>query len=103
MKAISNYIQESLDIDNIFWKIESWFKIHPNEYDDFINMLVYAQQHIPVSIDDIQTYVKSSNINYKEFISFIYDDFTNFTDNDAEYYNKLKKIFEICINNKLRF
>ena len=99
MKSLTAYIKEGLDEDNLIWKIETWFKKKPNEYKEFADIVNKCVADRVVSKENLENYLKNTNIKLKPFIDFLDDDIYG-TDTTKDYLYLLKKVIECIIANK---
>lgn len=93
-------ICESIDSDNLFWKIDKWFdksNIDNSERQAFIDLLdICRSNNNIVTKDVVSNYVLSNNI--KPFVNFITDNVSGIEVNDYIYI--LMKIIQLILANK---
>ena len=93
-------ICESIDSDNLFWKIDKWFdksNIDNSEKQAFIDLLdICRNNNNIVTKDVVSNYALSNNI--KPFVNFITDNVSGIEVNDYIYI--LMKIIQLILANK---
>lgn len=93
-------ICESIDSDNLFWKIDKWFdksNIDNSEKQAFIDLLdICRSNNNIVTKDVVSNYALSNNI--KPFVNFITDNVSGIEVNDYIYI--LMKIIQLILANK---
>lgn len=93
-------ICESIDSDNLFWKIDKWFdknNIENSERQAFIDLLdICRNNNNIVTKDAVSNYALSNNI--KPFVNFITDNVSGIEVNDYIYI--LMKIIQLILANK---
>lgn len=93
-------ICESIDSDNLFWKIDKWFdksNIGNSERQAFIDLLdICRSNNNIVNKDVVSNYALSNNI--KPFVNFITDNVSGIEVNDYIYI--LTKIIQLILANK---
>lgn len=93
-------ICESIDSDNLFWKIDKWFdksNIDNSERQAFIDLLdICRSNNNIVTKDVVSNYALSNNI--KPFVNFITDNVSGIEVNDYIYI--LMKIIQLILANK---
>lgn len=93
-------ICESIDSDNLFWKIDKWFdknNIENSERQAFIDLLdICRNNNNIVTKDIVSNYALSNNI--KPFVNFITDNVSGIEVNDYIYI--LMKIIQLILANK---
>ena len=93
-------ICESIDSDNLFWKIDKWFdkcNIDNSERQAFIDLLdICRNNNNIVTKDIVSNYALSNNI--KPFVNFITDNVSGIEVNDYIYI--LMKIIQLILANK---
>ena len=99
MRTLQEYIKEELDEDNLIWKIETWFRKKPSEYKQFTDIVNKCIADRVVSKDNLENYLKNTNIKLKPFIDFLDDDIYG-SDTAKDYLYLLKKTIESIIANK---
>ena len=99
MRTLQEYIKEELDEDNLIWKIETWFRKKPSEYKQFTHIVDKCIADRVVSKENLEAYLKDTNIKLKPFIDFLDDDIYG-SDTAKDYLYLLKKTIESIIANK---
>ena len=93
-------ICESIDSDNLFWKIDKWFDKSNSENSErqaFIDLLnICRNNNNIVTKDIVSNYALSNNI--KPFVNFITDNVSGIEVNDYIYI--LMKIIQLILANK---
>lgn len=93
-------ICESIDSDNLFWKIDKWFdksNIDNSKRQAFIDLLdICRNNNNIVTKDIVSNYALSNNI--KPFVNFITDNVSGIEVNDYIYI--LMKIIQLILANK---
>lgn len=93
-------ICESIDSDNLFWKIDKWFdksNIENSGKQAFIDLLdICRNNNNIVTKDVVSNYALSNNI--KPFVNFITDNVSGIEVNDYIYI--LMKIIQLILANK---
>ena len=99
MKSLTSYINESID-DNLFWKIDHYFKTKPQERKDFYRIIDYFRKNSSANHKQLEEYLKNHPFdNLKKFVDFI-DDVIKQDSNDRDYIYILYKIIKLIIGNK---
>jgi len=98
MKSITTYIKEDLDIDNLFWKIQVFFKRKPEEYNKFVKIVQQCQEDTTVTVDNLDTYTTKAKLDVKKLIDFLDDDIGG--QKEKDYLYLLKKVIETINNDK---
>lgn len=90
---------ESLDEDNIMWKIEKWFDGHDEQYQTFIELI--SKYGRTVNVKELEKDIENSDFRkeLKPFINFLWNDFD--FDTDKDYLYRLKMIIEFFKHKKL--
>ena len=101
MKSLTQFINEELDTDNLFWLLDKWFERNEKQAQEFVKIIVKCKQDgQKVNIDNLKKYLKDTQLelNLQEFINFIDNDLEPIKDKDYVYI--LKQIIEMVIGNK---
>lgn len=72
MKDLSYYIKESIDIDNMRYKVDSWFQSDSNGLSNFDSFCSKCREQHRVDNDELETFYNSFNRS-KEFVDYIND------------------------------
>ena len=99
MKALNVYIKETLDEDNLMWKIEMWFKKKPSEYKSFTD-LVNKCKESGVTEEILQEWLDKSKLKLKQFIDFLDDDIYKDDSVTKDYLYLFKKTIENILADK---
>lgn len=73
MKDLSKYIKESVDVENIKFKVSSWFRNNEIGRADFEDFCKKCTEQHRIDLESLDNYYNSFN-NKKEFVDFINDD-----------------------------
>lgn len=89
---------ESLDEENILWKIDKWFEYKETDKQLFFELISKYNQ--TVDVKELKQDIENTNFKFelKEFVNFIFDDFDFSTEKDYLY--QLKKIIEFVKSKK---
>lgn len=105
MKTIIQYINESLEFDNILWLLDKWFERNETEKEEFMNIIFLCLND--KSLSNIQEYVDKTSVfkdNLKPFINFVYDNDDINNDkkdkDDERYLYQLKELIKMIMDNK---
>ena len=100
MKTLNEYIQESIDTENLAWKIEKWFgRKHSNApYKKFVELVEKFRENHGITDDDIKEFEDKSGTDLKKFIDFICEDI-DITE-QKDYYYLLRKAIQNIIDDK---
>ena len=101
MKSLTQFINEELDTDNLFWLLDKWFERNEKQAQEFVEIIVKCKQDgQKVNIDNLKKYLKDTQLelNLQEFINFVDNDLEPIKDKDYVYI--LKQIIEMVIGNK---
>ena len=102
MKSLNSYINESID-NNLFWKIDHYFKTKPQERRDFYNIIDYCRENTVANSKQLEEYLKEHPFeNLKKFVDFI-DDVIKSEDENRDYTYKLTVILKQLISNKREY
>lgn len=99
MKKLKTYIHESLDSENLFWKLDKWFERNTDERDTFIDIVNKCKKAGIVDQKTLEKYVKDADLNINEFVDFAYDTVEP-TNELTDYMYMYKKIIETVLANK---
>lgn len=100
MKQLKDYIQESIDVENLAWKIETWFgRKHSNApYKKFVELVEKFRENHGITDEDIQEFSEKSGTDIKKFIDFICEDID--IEEQKDYYYLLRKAIQNIIDDK---
>lgn len=93
---------ESLDVDNIFWMLETWFGNNEQERNMFMSMIDNCIIKRTYNKNDLEELCKNVHLDIIPFINFMYRDavLRSSDDTELDYYYELKKIIDTIISNK---
>lgn len=97
MICLKDYILENIDVDNLTWKIEVYFKRHKDQYTKFVNLVKKFEEKHGLSDDEINEFLEKSRLNLKKFIDFISEDVENET---IDYMYTLRKVIQNLLDDK---
>lgn len=99
MKSLNKYINESID-NNLFWKIDHYFKTKPQERRDFYSIIDYCRENTVSNSKQLEEYLKEHPFeNLKKFVDFI-DDVIKQDTSGRDYVYILYKIITLIIGNQ---
>lgn len=99
MKSLNTYIIETFD-NNLFWKIDHYFKTKPQERIDFYKIIDYCRENGISNSKQLEEYLKEHPFNnLKKFVDFI-DDVIKQDTSGKDYVYILYKIINLIISNK---
>lgn len=95
---------ESLDVDNLFWMLDTWFANNEQEKTSFMSLVDNCIIKKTYNKNDLAKLCDNINFDIRPFINFISKDAV-IKDNEREdfnvdYYYELKKIIDALISNK---
>lgn len=95
---------ESLDVDNLFWMLDTWFANNEQEKTTFMSLIDNCIIKKTYNKNDLAKLCDNINFDIRPFINFISKDAV-IKDNEREdmnidYYYELKKIIDALISNK---
>ena len=95
---------ESLDVDNLFWMLDTWFSNNEQEKTTFMSLIDNCIIKKTYNKNDLAKLCDNINFDIRPFINFISKDVV-IKDNEREdmnidYYYELKKIIDALISNK---
>ena len=95
---------ESLDVDNLFWMLDTWFSNNEQEKTTFMSLIDNCIIKKTYNKNDLAKLCDNINFDIRPFINFISKDAV-IKDNEREdmnidYYYELKKIIDALISNK---
>ncbi|MBO5004765.1 MAG: hypothetical protein J6D03_05905 [Clostridia bacterium] len=101
MNSIRDYIiSESIDDDNLSYKIDAWFERDPDGKSKLYGVIRDINLPGAPKKTIIDDYIKSSNINLKAFIDFIVDNIYTNEVNDYTYvFGKALELMKNKIDN----
>jgi len=97
MKQLKSYIKESLDIDNIFWKLSVWFRDNQQEKDSFTQLVDIYKQKLPTQ-GELLDYLNNTDLKYDKLIDFLED--SPLPQEDRNYLDLMSKVLDTVIANK---
>ena len=104
VKNESLAIDEALDIDNLFWMLDTWFANNEQEKTAFMSIVDNCMIKKTYSKNDLGKLCDNINFDIRPFINFISKDATvkdgQKEDFECDYYYELKKIIDVLISNK---
>lgn len=103
MKTLKEYIlNEELD-DNLFWKIDTYFKNNPSELTSFNGMIDVCRSNKSFNSGTIEAYLNGNenlNKNQKKFVDFIEDIIHPDTSINKDYNTSIYNIVKTIVGNK---
>ena len=101
---IIEYTNEALDVDNLFWMLDTWFSNNEQEKTSFMSLIDNCIIKKTYNKNDLAKLCDNINFDIRPFINFISKDAV-IKDNEREdmnidYYYELKKIIDALISNK---
>lgn len=101
IKAKEKEIIESLDIDNLFWMIDTWFSNNEQERSLFLSIIDNCIIKKTYNKNDLSKLCDNCNFDVRPFINFMSKDAVkNNQEDNTDYYYELKKIIDALISNK---
>lgn len=101
---IIEYTNESLDVDNLFWMLDTWFSNNEQERTSFMSLIDNCVIKKTYSKNDLAKLCDNINFDIRPFINFISKDAVikdnGREDDNIDYYYELKKIIDALISNK---
>jgi len=89
---------ESIDVENIAWKVDKYFGKKTAQYDNFVKLVEKFREQHAISDEDIQEFLTKSKIDLKKFIDFICEDID--TAEQRDYMYLLRKTVQSIIDDK---
>lgn len=102
MKRLTEFIKEELD-NNIFWKIDTYFKDNPDELKAFNGMVDVCRTNKGFNTSTIDAYLNSNellNKNQKKFVDFLDDTIKQDTSINKDYSSVMYNVVKTVISNK---
>ncbi len=103
-KAEKTEIKESLDIDNLFWMLDTWFTNNEQERSTFMSIIDNCIIKRTYTKNDLAKICDNINFEIRPFINFLCKDAVvsdnNSEDYSIDYYYELKKVIDALISNK---
>lgn len=96
--TLDNDISESIDVENLAWKINKYFEKKTSQYNQFVKLVNKFEEQHSISDDDIQEFLDKSNVDLKKFIDFICEDID--LDEQRDYMYLLRKVVQNIIGDK---
>ena len=98
------FTNESLDVDNLFWMLDTWFSNNEQEKTSFMSLIDNCIIKKTYNKNDLAKLCDNINFDIRPLINFISKDAV-IKDNEREdmnidYYYELKKIIDALISNK---
>lgn len=104
MKNITQFIMESLDEENIFFLLDTYFRTNEENQSQFYGIIAECIKNKIITETKLKELIKNTFLEteLESFINFICNDVTLSTskDNNIDYIYQLKKLIEYLINNK---
>ena len=101
---VIEYTNESLDVDNLFWMLDTWFSNNEQERTSFMSLIDNCVIKKTYSKSDLAKLCDNINFDIRPFINFISKDAVindnGREDDNIDYYYELKKIIDALISNK---
>ena len=95
---------ESLDVDNLFWMLDTWFSNNEQEKTSFMSLIDNCVIKKTYNKNDLAKLCDNINFDIRPFINFISKDAVikdnEREDDNIDYYYELKKIIDALISNK---
>ena len=102
--TLSNNITESLDVDNLFWMLDTWFGNNEQEKTSFMSLIDNCIIKKTYNKNDLAKLCDNINFDIRPFINFMSKDAVvtdgQKEDYECDYYYELKKIIDALISNK---
>lgn len=101
---LSESLNESLDIDNIFWMLDTWFSNNEQERSTFMSIIDNCLIKKTYNKNDLAKLCDTINFEIRPFVNFMCKDAViekgQREDPNIDYYYELKKIIDALISNK---
>lgn len=98
------FTNESLDVDNLFWMLDTWFSNNEQEKTSFMSLIDNCIIKKTYNKNDLAKLCDNINFDIRPFINFISKDAVikdnEREDDNIDYYYELKKIIDALISNK---
>lgn len=95
---------ESLDVDNLFWMLDTWFSNNEQEKTTFMSLIDNCIIKKTYNKNDLAKLCDNINFDIRPFVNFISKDAVikdnEKEDDNIDYYYELKKIIDALISNK---
>lgn len=99
VKLDTYIIAESIDEDNLFWKIDQWFNKKESEKLSFINLIKkFKDNNNTVDPQVLSDYLAASKFRLKAFVDFILDNIKG--SDEIDYLYTMTRIINLIIANK---
>ena len=95
MLSLKEYISEAIDVDNLIWKIETYFKTKPKQKDEFMKLVKKQNENHIITDEDIDNFIEKSGVDMKKLVDFLSEEID---DEIKDYKYLLKKIIENSAN-----
>ena len=100
----AEYTNESLDVDNLFWMLDTWFANNEQEKTTFMSLIDNCIIKKTYNKNDLAKLCDNINFDIRPFINFMCKDAVlnanEIEDANIDYYYELKKIIDALISNK---
>jgi len=97
MKPLKDFVIEAIDVDNLLWKLQIYFKNKPVQYKQFMKLVDKQASKMVVTDEDIDDFIDKSKVDLKKLIDFLSEEIT---DEIQDYKYLLKKAIENCVTQK---
>ena len=98
------FTNEALDVDNLFWMLDTWFSNNEQEKTSFMSLIDNCIIKKTYNKNDLAKLCDNINFDIRPFINFISKDAVikdnGREDDNIDYYYELKKIIDALISNK---
>lgn len=98
MKTLKEYIKESIDVENLAWKINKYFDKKESQYKQFMNLVDKFKTNHGITDEDIQEFLDKSKIDLKKFIDFICEDID--IEEQRDYMYLFRKMIQNILDDK---
>ena len=95
---IESNVSESIDVENLAWKVDKYFGKKTTQYDNFVKLVEKFREQHAITDEDIQEFLDKSKIDLKKFIDFICEDID--TAEQRDYMYLLRKTIQSIIDDK---
>lgn len=96
--TLSNDISESIDVENLAWKVDKYFGKKTAQYNQFVKLVEKFKEQHTISDEDIQEFLDKSKVDLKKFIDFICEDID--TAEQRDYMYLLRKAIQNILDDK---
>lgn len=98
MITLKEYLAESIDVENLAWKVEKYFGKKTSQYNQFVKLVEKFQENHGITDEDIQEFLDKSKVDLKKFIDFICEDID--INEQRDYMYLLRKAIQNIIDDK---